>query len=998
MSVKTDKEYNQCFKDVENLAGSIMHKHYCEHDMEGELFQDKTGRQSYDYVQERLKALEEEKKQQNRQMEVIMSSIAGGLKISNDDDTYSFAFVSREAAALFGYTVEEFLEVTGGTAVGAVYPPDLHQALADCAEAFKDGGLTYSTKYRVRCKGGSLKWIIDSGKKAQDIDGNWMVNSLYLDITRSEEDAQRLREQTELLTSIYDTVPCGIIRFIKSSNGSYRLISLNRAVVSLMGYDSIEEGMGDWKEGMLGAVVEADRQYLYNTYYQLENIGDRQDSEFRVMWKDGSIHWMEGTSMVVGTTPEGENILQRTVVDITPRKVLQQQMDREQEMYRVAMEASAAVMFEYTMDSDTFISYEPITGEGVFCSEIKDYSQALLEQQLVHPDDVPGVIDNICNGRTEVFEVRCSTPRTGPGNFIWYRVNGRLVMEEGKPSRVVGALYNIHKMKSELSENSEHLYMNQSALQAINGVYVSIFYVDLEADSYYAVRLPEAGSSGSLARSGPYSSQLCSYILRDVNLADWKKVSEVCRKEELLRELNADNRHIEVEFRQRQSELWLRMEVHLREANEGRPDTAIIAFRNISVEKQKELEYYEEEKRAKHALEEAYASLNTANSAKSDFLSKMSHDIRTPMNAIMGMAAIAKNNLGNEEKIEDCLDKIDISGGHLLELINKVLDMSKIESGNITLSEEKFRIEDVLEEASLIIQPDADKKRLNYRAIVKKPEHSWVHGDAVRVKQILLNLLSNAVKYTNESGYINVYLEEKLTGENGVGCYEIIVEDDGIGMTEEFCSKMFLPFERAEDSRVSEIQGTGLGLAITSNLVQMMNGTIQVESELNKGTRFIVTIFLRLAREKNESDSTESSVQPRAHDGFPAGMRVLLVEDNDLNREIAEELLTACGLEVECAANGQEAVDSFYAGEPGTFALILMDIQMPVLDGYGATRAIRGLAENGQRPDAAEIPIIALTANAFADDAYRAKKAGMNEHVSKPLEIKHLLEVMHRWV
>lgn len=209
---------------------------------------------------------------------------------------------------------------------------------------------------------------------------------------------------------------------------------------------------------------------------------------------------------------------------------------------------------------------------------------------------------------------------------------------------------------------------------------------------------------------------------------------------------------------------------------------------------------------------------------------------------------------------------------------------------------------------------------------------------------------------------------------------------------------MFLPFERAEDSRVSEIQGTGLGLAITSNLVQMMNGTIQVESELNKGTRFIVTIFLRLAREKNESDSTESSVQPRAYDGFLAGMRVLLVEDNDLNREIAEELLTACGLEVECAANGQEAVDSFYAGEPGTFALILMDIQMPVLDGYGATRAIRGLAENGQRPDAAEIPIIALTANAFADDAYRAKKAGMNEHVSKPLEIKHLLEVMHRWV
>ena len=169
--------------------------------------------------------------------------------------------MSREAAGLFGYTVEEFMEATGGTAVGTVYPPDLEQALSDCAEAFKDGGLEYSTKYRVRCKDGSLKWIIDSGKKAQDADGNWMVNSLYLDITGSEEDAQRLREQTELLTSIYDTVPCGIIRFVQCSDGSYRLISLNEAVVLLMGYHSVEEGMGDWQEGMLGAVTRKTEKF-----------------------------------------------------------------------------------------------------------------------------------------------------------------------------------------------------------------------------------------------------------------------------------------------------------------------------------------------------------------------------------------------------------------------------------------------------------------------------------------------------------------------------------------------------------------------------------------------------------------------------------------------------------------------------------------------------------------------------------------------------------------
>lgn len=187
--------------------------------------------------------------------------------------------------------------------MGNVYPPDLPGALADCAEAFRDGNLTYSTRYRVRCKDGSLKWIIDSGKKAQDADGNWMVNSLYLDVTRSEEDAQRLREQTQLLTSIYDTVPCGIIRFVRDIEGRYRLVSINRAVLNLMGYKDMEEGLNDWHDGVLGAVLKEDRLILQEVYRGLREIGDRQDQEYRVRWKDGSIHWLEGTSMVVGVTP-----------------------------------------------------------------------------------------------------------------------------------------------------------------------------------------------------------------------------------------------------------------------------------------------------------------------------------------------------------------------------------------------------------------------------------------------------------------------------------------------------------------------------------------------------------------------------------------------------------------------------------------------------------------------------------------------------------------------
>ena len=828
-----------------------------------------------------------------------------------------------------------------------------------------------------------------------------MVNSIYLDITQSEENAQRLREQTELLASIYDTVPCGIVRFSHGRDGSYRLISTNRTAILLQGYDSMEEGLADWHDGVLGNVLPQDQDLLRSCYAMLKQPGGRQDKEYRARWKDGSVHWMEGTNMVVGTTPEGDHIIQRTIVDITQRKALQVQLEREQEMYRVSMEASAAVMFEYLMDEDVFISYEPRSGMGVWRNELHNYSNILLEQEIIHPEDIPLVLDNICGGRAECFEVRCATPEGQRGVYTWYRVNCRLIVEEGKPDRVVGAIYNIHEMKSLLSENSEHLYMNQSALQAINGVYVSMFYVNLIQDSYYAVRLPDAGRKKPLPRTGRFSESLNRYILEQTDEADRERVGDMCARDWLLQEITQENEHMEAEFRlagQEDGGSWYRLEIHLVAMEQSRPKTIIIAIRNISSEKQKELEHREEEKKAKQALEEAYAAANRANQAKSEFLSRMSHDIRTPMNAILGMAAVAEHNLDNRDKLKDCLLKIHTSGDHLLELINAVLDMSKIESGSVCLVENPFSLSGMMEEVAQIIQTDIGQKGQHLFVRLEGLVHDAVHGDMVRVKEILLNLLSNAVKYTPENGTIKVSLEEKLSSRSGVGCFEFIVEDDGIGMTQAFQEKMFTPFERAEDERVSQTQGTGLGLPITLNLVQMMNGTIQVESHLNKWTRLVVTIYLKLVMDQDKTHSQDREPPVKAPRAFRPGTRILLAEDNELNREIVKELLSLCGLEITCAANGREAVELFEENPPGTFGLILMDIQMPVLDGYGATMAIRRMGADQRRPDGAGIPIIALTANAFADDAYKAKQAGMNEHVTKPLDLDRLLETMHRWM
>ena len=768
-----------------------------------------------------------------------------------------------------------------------------------------------------------------------------------------------------------------------------------------MGYGTMEEGLKDWQDGTLGAVLEEDRLLLRAAYDSLKQVGDRRDSEYRVGWKAGSVRWMEGTSMIVGFTADGEAILQRTVVDITQRKALKERLDREQEMYRVSMEASAAVMFEYLMDEDVFISYEPRSGMGVWRNELHNYSNILLEQEIIHPEDIPIVLDNICGGRAECFEVRCATPEGQRGVYTWYRVNCRLIVEEGKPDRVVGAIYNIHEMKSLLSENSEHLYMNQSALQAINGVYVSMFYVNLIQDSYYAVRLPDAGRKKPLPRTGRFSESLNRYILEQTDEADRERVGDMCARDWLLQEITQENEHMEAEFRlagQEDGGSWYRLEIHLVAMEQSRPKTIIIAIRNISSEKQKELEHREEEKKAKQALEEAYAAANRANQAKSEFLSRMSHDIRTPMNAILGMAAVAEHNLDNRDKLKDCLLKIHTSGDHLLELINAVLDMSKIESGSVCLVENPFSLSGMMEEVAQIIQTDIGQKGQHLFVRLEGLVHDAVHGDMVRVKEILLNLLSNAVKYTPENGTIKVSLEEKLSSRSGVGCFEFIVEDDGIGMTQAFQEKMFTPFERAEDERVSQTQGTGLGLPITLNLVQMMNGTIQVESHLNKGTRFVVTIYLKLVMDQDKTHSQDREPPVKAPRTFRPGTRILLAEDNELNREIVKELLSLCGLEITCAANGREAVELFEENPPGTFGLILMDIQMPVLDGYGATMAIRRMGADQRRPDGAGIPIIALTANAFADDAYKAKQAGMNEHVTKPLDLDRLLETMHRWM
>ena len=545
---------------------------------------------------------------------------------------------------------------------------------------------------------------------------------------------------------------------------------------------------------------------------------------------------------------------------------------------------------------------------------------------------------------------------------------------------------------------------------------------------------------------------------------------------------------------------------------------ALLASMDVSQEKKAEIE-------SRKALKEAYRAAESASRAKTEFLSNMSHDIRTPMNAIVGLTAIAGANIENQDRVVECLGKITKSSRHLLGLINEVLDMARIESGRMSLAEEDFSLPELVDNLLTLTKPAIDEHRHQLEVHVEHIEHEAVCGDSLRIQQVFVNLMSNAVKYTPDGGNITFTIKEKPNGFSELGCYEFSIEDNGIGMTPEFQKIMFEPFSRADDHRTTKVQGTGLGMAIARNIVNLMNGDIQVESAPNKGTKITVTVYLKLQENEKEQEKEwvdlpvlvvdddktccESTVATLREIGIAgewvltgkeavercyarhetnrdyfavildwkmpemdgiatakkirervgeevtiiiltsfdfseieeearaagvnafmakplfrsrltatlrqftsgkkekdarnyleefakenyAGKRILLVEDNALNREIATEILSMTGVTVDTAENGKIAVEKVMDAPEKWYDLIFMDIQMPIMNGYEATAAIRALA--GSR---GKVPIIAMTANAFAEDVQLAKNTGMNEHIAKPLDLNKLNDVLKQWL
>lgn len=545
----------------------------------------------------------------------------------------------------------------------------------------------------------------------------------------------------------------------------------------------------------------------------------------------------------------------------------------------------------------------------------------------------------------------------------------------------------------------DHNKRTASIINSLSSMFFAAYYINLEKDTFQPItQVKEVGNV--LGDERNYTQGINTYAQKFIDPDDREEYLNCVNRQNLLNTLRNNQTIIATEYRKMPDEknqrMWTRATVVLAEtAADGSPRRAVYVAQDVTESKLKE-------EKNQQALREACETAERANAAKSDFMSRMSHDIRTPMNAIIGMTEIAVMHLDDRERVLDCLEKITVSSKHLLSLINEVLDMSKIESGKIELSEEEVNLSDLIDNLVTMIRPSVQQNNHKLDVHIANVEHQYVLSDPVRMQQVFMNILGNSVKYTPEGGKLSLKVYEKPSDMDGYGCYEFVFTDNGMGMSKEFLEKLFEPFSREGDSRVNKIEGTGLGMAIARSIARKMNGDIIVESELGKGSCFTVQLSLKLVNEIALNKETEKvaeetqelqMVQSLSKEAL-SEKRLLLVEDNELNREIAVELISQTGVAVDSAETGKEALERFEKMPENYYDMIFMDIQMPEMDGYEATAAIRKLS----RKDAVKIPIIAMTANAFAEDIRKSREAGMNEHLTKPLDIGALMNCLEKWL
>ncbi len=771
-----------------------------------------------------------------------------------------------------------------------------------------------------------------------------------------------------------------------------------------------------------GSVLKLDSQGAFRNFYQQmiqkmpaedKAIFDRlldistyedkayMDGTFRLCDDMGQLHYYTYYSARIQQELEGRLLI--TVRNVDDK---QEAKRREEVLTNLCQCYYSIYLFDLEKNTEEPIWQEEMIARqqefpkgslDTYYSKFVDHYVVEEDQEKMRRAGTPQFLRQTLSHEQPVYDV--DFRRLYPDRVEWVRARFSVAeLKDGQVTKVVFANMNINeqKIKELEEEQKQKLYFEyQNIIRGLTSFYHSVFYIDLVEQTFQSYNWLK-DLSARMGQRNDYHELIrtCaqSFIRKEDQAAFMKNLSA----EEISRRIRSGETIYSVEFQRDYGGFygWMRIHIILAESRNGVPEKIIMASHSVEEEK-------EQEEQNRKALRAAYETAQNANEAKSNFLAQMSHDIRTPMNAIMGMASIASTQIHDPEKVRECLTKIAVSSKYLLGLINEILDMSRIEKGKLDLSEEPFSLTEWMETLAAITRSEAQSKNQNIEFQKEQVVHDRLLGDAGRLRQVLINLIDNAVKYTKPGGNIKVTVKETAAPAQGGGRFIFSVEDTGIGMDKDFLEHVFLPFSRADDPQVRRMQGTGLGMSIAQGIVSAMQGDIRVESEKGKGSCFTVIVNLKLndsgqipADKKQDVLDMGNDVRSASRMEQRAGMRILLAEDNALNMEIAQTILHDAGFIVEGVENGLKALETFSSSAPSTYQAILMDLQMPVMNGYTAAREIRRCGH----PQAGSIPIIALTANAFAEDIAKSLAAGMTDHVSKPIDYETLIAILDRGI
>lgn len=688
------------------------------------------------------------------------------------------------------------------------------------------------------------------------------------------------------------------------------------------------------------------------------------------------------------------SITKKILAMLTPEEdggehlLIEEQSVQELGLLKKIMDEMPGGFFIYQADGNEEIIYANKAVLRLFgcdtMEELREFTGNSF-RGMVHPEDLNEVEESIkCQIEKSQYDL----------DYVEYRIirkNGeiRWIEDYGHfiHSKMGGIFYVFAgdatekriKKEKELEEVRKEQFRRQVIIEALSMDYESIFYVNLDENWMQAYRFSERieyqfGNGCAVCAFAGFDKE---YIERWVHPDDRELVARASSPQYIRKRLSKGRMfHVNYRIIKDGKPEYLQLRV----VNVGELDPVsriVMGYRSVDDEIIHEMEQ-------KDIMEDTLRRAKLANAAKSTFLANMSHDMRTPMNAIIGFNELAKKHMSEKEKLENYLKKAEEAGEQLRVLINDVLEISRMESGDMRMEEVKCSLFDVVKEVRDFVVPEAEAKNITYFPDLSGIRHKYIYSDPQKLLHVLLKLTGNAVKYTEEGGWISLCVTEKKEASKDYACYQFVVEDNGIGINREFQNQIFEPFERQKNTTMSGVPGTGLGLAIAKNIVEMMGGTIEIESIEGKGSKFTVTLSLRIQENQENKSKPEGRTQELKK------RRLLLVEDNDFNMEIETELLSEAGFIVDTAVNGSIAVDKVRNSRPGDYEVILMDIQMPVMDGYQATKEIRSLKDR----ETAAIPIIALSANTFDEDRKKSMECGMNAHIAKPVDIELLSEII----